>query len=191
MTNPVRVVALAGSLKANSLNHKLVSYAAKLAGDKGAHVDLIRLNDYDMPLFSEDIEKGEGPNAAVRDLRSLVAQADVLLVATPEYNGSITGVLKNTIDWLSRPIKDSDVGPAFKGKVVGLMATSPGPIGGLRGLNHARDVFYNVGAIVMPEPVAVGRGFSAFDEQGDLADEALASRIDHLVERAIKIGGAA
>ena len=132
MTN---LIALAGSLRKDSFNKALVSVAAKSADKLGAKVTEIDLVDYDIPLFSEDLE-AMGTPSGVLELKRIFAGAHGVLIASPEYNGSISGVLKNALDWLSRPEKSEDLAPAFQNKVAGIMATSPGGLGGLRGLNH-------------------------------------------------------
>ncbi|WP_018690901.1 NADPH-dependent FMN reductase [Algicola sagamiensis] len=167
---PSKIVALSGSLKERSLNQKLIHAAAAHIETAGAEVIHIRLNDFPMPLFSEDIEAQETPSS-VNDLKAIFAEADGILIASPEYNGSMTAALKNTIDWLSRPSKSVEIGSAFAGKAVGLVATSPGALGGLRGLNHVRDVLFNLGGIISPKTVAVPSAYSIFSESGDIQDE--------------------
>lgn len=174
-----KIIALSGSLRMSSFNQKLVAIAAAGASKAGAEVQVVNLSDYDIPLFSEDLE-ADGIPAAVNDLKSLFAQSHGILLASPEYNGSLSGVLKNAIDWLSRPSKEVSIGSAFQGKVVGLMATSPGGLGGLRGLSHARDVVYNLGSIVNPNQIAVPSAYQAFDDQGQLLDEKMQQRVEGL-----------
>ncbi len=175
----VKIIALAGSLRANSFNKQLVKIAARGAAEAGVEVQLIDIADYPIPLFSEDLE-AEAMPAAVNDLKQLFAQSQGILLASPEYNGSISGVLKNILDWLSRPSKEADIGNAFQGKVAGILATSPGALGGLRGLSHTRDVLYNLGVLVNPKQIAVPSAFSAFDEHGKLLDEKLETRVKAL-----------
>jgi NAD(P)H-dependent FMN reductase len=176
-----KIIALAGSLRSQSFNKQLVQQAAKYAEAAGAEVQYIDLADFNIPLFSEDLE-AEGTPSDVNDLKALFAQSQGVLLASPEYNGSISGVLKNALDWLSRPSKDNDIGSAFTNKVVGLMAASPGPLGGIRGLSHTKDVLFNLGAIVNPNMLAVGSAYQAFDEQGQLQDENHIQRLTQLVE---------
>ncbi|OUS03701.1 FMN reductase [Gammaproteobacteria bacterium 42_54_T18] len=174
-----QIIALAGSLRSQSYNKNLVKIAAKGAEEQGAHVVYVDLADYPIPLFSEDLE-AEGTPAAVNDLKHLFAKSQGILLASPEYNGSISGVLKNVIDWLSRPSQGADVGSAFNGKVAGIMAASPGGLGGLRGLGHVRDILNNLGAVVNPTQVAVPAAYGVFNEQGVLLDEDLAQRVKAL-----------
>ena len=174
-----KIIALAGSLRENSFNKQLVKIAAEGAREHGAEVQVVDLADFPIPLFSEDLE-AEGTPAAVNDLKHLFAQSQGILLASPEYNGSITGVLKNMLDWLSRPSKDTNIGSAFQGKVAGIMATSPGGLGGIRGLAHTRDVLYNLGVMVNPKQIAVPSAYSAFDENGDLSDPEMKQRVKAL-----------
>ena len=177
-----KIIALAGSLRSQSYNKQLVRIAARGAQAQGVEVQVVDLADYNIPLFSEDLE-AEGTPAAVNDLKQLFADSQGILLASPEYNGSISGVLKNTIDWLSRPGVGADIGSAFQGKVAGIMAASPGGLGGIRGLNHTRDVLYNLGVLVNPNQIAVPSAYQAFDEQGELIDPALAEKVAALGAR--------
>ena len=101
-------------------------------------------------------------------------------MASAEYNGSISGVLKNVIGWLSRPSQGVDIGSAFDGKVAAIMATSPGGLGGLRGLGHVRDVLNNLGTIVSPKQIAVPAAYEAFNDEGELNDAELEQRVKAL-----------
>lgn len=180
------IIALAGSLKEKSFNKQLVKIAADGALEQGAEIQYVDLADFPIPLFSEDLEAEETP-AAVNDLKHLFAQSDGILLASPEYNGSIPGVLKNAIDWLSRPSKDAEIGSAFQGKVAGIMATSPGGLGGLRGLSHVRDVLYNLGTVVNPNQIAVPSSYQAFNEEGDLVEEKMKQRVRSLGAQVAKM----
>jgi NAD(P)H-dependent FMN reductase len=166
----VKIIALAGSLREQSYNQQLIEVAAQGARESGAEVQIVKLADFNIPLFSEDLEAEETPSG-VNDLKRLFAESQGILLANPEYNGSISGVLKNALDWLSRPSKDEDIGSAFQGKVAGIMAASPGSLGGLRGLSHTRDVLFNLGVSVLPNQIAIPAAYQAFNEKGQLADE--------------------
>lgn len=185
-TSATKIIALAGSLRNQSFNKQLVQQAAEIAEQQGAEVQYVDLADFNIPLFSEDLE-AEGTPSDVNDLKALFAQSQGILLASPEYNGSISGVLKNALDWLSRPSQDTDIGSAFANKSVGLMATSPGPLGGIRGLSHSKDVLFNLGAIVSPNLLAVGSAYQAFNEQGQLIDESQLHRLTQLVENVVAL----
>ena len=104
-------------------------------------------------------------------------------MASPEYNGSISGVLKNALDWVSRT--EPDQKPAFRDTTVALLATSPGGLGGIRGLNHARDIFVGMGSLVLSNQIAVGSAYQAFDQNGELSDEGMASRVEQLSQELV------
>jgi len=177
MTDTPKILAFAGSTREGSFNKKLVRLAAEGARDAGAQVTLIDLRDHPLPLYDGDLEAAEGlPENATR-LKRLFKEHDGLLISAPEYNGSLSGVLKNTIDWVSRPAEGEGRLAGFAGKVAGLLSASPGALGGLRGLNHLRQILSGIGVLVLPEQQAVARAGEAFDEQGRLKDATLAGTV--------------
>ena len=165
-----RILAFAGSTRTESFNKKLVRIAVQGARAAGAEVTLVDLRDYPMPLYDGDLEAAQGQPEKAKELKVLFLAHDGLLMSCPEYNSSITGVLKNTIDWLSRPVPNEAPLAAFTGKVAVLMSASPGALGGLRGLVHVRSILGNIGVIVLPEQIAVSRAGEAFDDKGQLKD---------------------
>src|SRR5215468_10289395 len=165
-----RILAFAGSTRRDSFNKRLVPVAAKGARDAGAEVTLIDLKDLSLPLFDQDLEAEQGIPENGKRLKQLFINHDGLLIACPEYNSSITAVLKNAIDWVSRPAPDEPPLVAFRGKVATLMSASPGALGGLRGLVHVRSILGNIGVIVLPDQVAVPKAREAFLPDGSLAD---------------------
>jgi chromate reductase, NAD(P)H dehydrogenase (quinone) len=165
-----RILAFAGSLRSESFNKKLVRIAASAARDAGAEVTLIDLKDYPLPLFDQDLEAGQGMPENGTKLKQLFINHDGLLIASPEYNSSVTAVLKNVIDWVSRSAPGEPPLVAFQGKVATLMSASPGALGGLRGLVHLRSILGNIGVIVLPDQVAVARAHEAFQPDGSLID---------------------
>src|SRR5262249_59967372 len=146
-----RILAFAGSLRRDSFNKKLVPIAAKGARDAGAEVTRIDLKDFPLPLFDQDLEAEQGMPENGKKLKQLFIDHDGLLLACPEYNSSITAVLKNAIDWVSRPAPGEPPLVAFRGKGVTLMSASPGALGGLRGLVHVRSILGNIGVIAALE----------------------------------------
>ena len=166
-----RILALAGSARSDSYNKQLVRIAAKAASAAGAEVTLVDLRDYPLPLFDEDLEKEQGLPENAAQLKLMFIEHQGLLLSCPEYNSSITPLLKNTIDWVSRRAEGEAPLTAYRGKVAALMAASPGALGGLRGLVHVRSILSNIGVIVLPDQVAVPRAFEAFDDEGNLKDE--------------------
>jgi chromate reductase len=162
-TRPYNVVGIAGSLRRGSLNRALLRAAIELAPPR------IRITPHDLidiPLYNGDVEATAVPQS-VTDLRSAVREADALLIAAPEYNHGVPGVLKNTIDWLSRPPRSS----ALDGKPAAIMGASPGMTGTARSQTQLRQafVFTNTYAMVQPE-VLVARAHEKFDANGQLTD---------------------
>jgi chromate reductase len=165
-----RILALAGSLRKDSYNKKLVQIAIQGARRAGADVTYIDLRDYPLPIYDGDLEAASGIPENGQKLKRLFIEHDGLLIASPEYNSSITGVLKNIIDWVSRPAPNEASLVAFTGKVATLMSASPGALGGLRGLVHVRSILGNINVIVLPGQIAISRASEAFNEDGSLKD---------------------
>lgn len=177
MTTP-RILAFGGSLRRDSFNQKLAAIAAAGAREAGAEVTLLSLRDFPMPVFDADIEEASGKPESAQKLKALFKDHHGLLIASPEYNSSVTAALKNALDWVSR--QDSDDEPplsAYAGKTAVLCSASPGALGGLRGLVHLRAILGNIGVTVLPDQVAVGGAHSAFDEDGSLKDDKQAVRV--------------
>jgi chromate reductase, NAD(P)H dehydrogenase (quinone) len=176
-----RVLAFAGSSRAGSLNKKLAVVAAAAARAAGGDVTLVDLRDYPMPLYDGDLEATGGLPEHAKRMKALFLAHDALLFACPEYNSSVTGLWKNTIDWVSRPSPD-EARPlqCFEGKVAALCSASPGALGGLRGLVTVRSVLGNIGVLVLPAQVAVPKAHEAFDETGRLKDAKTQASIERL-----------
>ncbi len=169
---PSSIIAFAGSTRKESLNKKLVQIAVQGAEEGGANVTYIDLKDYPMPLYDGDLEADGGYPDTAKTLKEFFVKADGFLIASPEYNSGYSGVLKNTIDWLSRPtMKDEPPLHAFSGKKASIMAVAPGALGGLRGLYQLRALLMNMNVHVHPNMRAVGKGFEMFDDKGNLTSE--------------------
>ena len=149
-------------------------------------VTVLEFKDYTLPLFDQDLEQAEGPPEAAVRLKEQFLAHDGLLISSPEYNSSISPLLKNAIDWVSRPAEDESPLAAYQGKVAALMAASPGALGGLRGLVHLRSILSNIGVLVLPNQVAVPRAFEAFGEDGKLQDEKLSGRVEQIAKALVK-----
>jgi chromate reductase, NAD(P)H dehydrogenase (quinone) len=172
-----RVLGFAGSLREGSYNKKLVRQALAGAKAAGAEVTFLDLRGLDLPVFDEDLEKRVTLPEGGRRLKELLRAHHGFLIASPEYNSSVSAALKNAIDWASRPEPGQPPLSCFNDKVAGLMAASPGVLGGLRGLVHLRAILGNIGVIVLPQQVAVGKAPEAMDDEGVLKDAKVAASI--------------
>ncbi len=173
MNSQVRLLFFAGSQRQASFNKRLARLGASIAEANGIAATLADLGDYPMPIYDADLETAEGPPENARKLKHLMGLHTGIFIASPEYNSSITPLLKNTIDWVSR-VREEDEGPneVFKTRVFALGSASPGGMGGLRALNTVRQVLeLGLGALVLPEQFAVPRAAEAFDENGHLKNK--------------------
>jgi NAD(P)H-dependent FMN reductase len=170
MTQTPGILAFAGSARTDSFNKKLIKIAVAGAQAAGAEVTLIDLRDYPLPLFDQDAETAQGVPENARKLQRLLLAHHGLMISAPEYNSSITPLLKNMIDWVSRPSPDAGSLDCFRGKTAVLMSASPGALGGLRGLVHVRAILGNIQVLVLPDQVAVPKAHEAFQEDGSLKD---------------------
>ena len=170
-SSAVKILAFAGSLRKDSFNKQLVRIAAAGAKAAGAEVTMIDLVDYPLPLFDQDLEAASGMPEAGRKLKQLFIDHDALLIASPEYNSSITAVLKNTIDWVSRTTEPGEPGlKALAGKTAAIISASPGALGGLRGLVHLRSILGNIQILVLPDQISIPTAHEAFASDGSLKD---------------------
>lgn len=180
MSGTARIVAFAGSTRKDSFNKKLVRIAARAAEAAGAAVTVLDLRDYPMPLYDGDLEAAEGLPEHARRFKQVLIEHDAFLISAPEYNSSITAVLKNAIDWASRAAGGEPALVAFQGKVAGLMAASPGALGGLRGLVHVRAILGNIGVLVVPDQIAIARAPDAFTSEGGLKDATQQANVEKI-----------
>lgn len=179
MTKVIKLVAFAGSTRKDSYNKKVVKAAAEAARKAGAEVELVDLADYPMPFYDGDLEAAGAYPENASKLKKIFVESDGFLISSPEYNSSYSGVMKNAIDWVSRPeTKDEPGLMAFKGKYAGLMAASPGALGGLRGLFALRELLQNIQVTVLPNMQAVGSVMNVLDDQGGIKDEKTAKNIE-------------
>ncbi len=180
----MRILAFAGSLRSGSLNRKLLEVAVRAIGDR-AEIDRLDLREVTMPLYDGDLEEREGPPEGARVLKRRILAADALLIATPEYNHSVPGVLKNAIDWASRPPDNP-----FKGKTVLLLGASPGQFGGVRGILALRQVLMALFAHVIPTHVLLPRAQEAFDEAGGLKETRARSSVERACTELLRVTAA-
>lgn len=175
MTDTVKVLAISGGLRKASLNSALLRNAQELA-PPGMTITIADLSA--IPFYDDDIRVAGYP-PAVASFRQSIAQADAILIASPEFNRSIPGVLKNAIDWASRPPEQP-----FAGKPVAVMGASPGMLGTAFANHHLRQLFVYLDAVVLPGPeVLINASLTKFDAQGKLTDEGSRKFVqDHLVK---------
>jgi NAD(P)H-dependent FMN reductase len=189
MTIQPKVLAFAGSARIDSLNKKLVRIAADAARASGAEVTLVDLADFPMPLYHGDLESREGVPQKARELRELFRIHDALLVASPENNASVSSLLKNTLDWISRPADGQNGLVPYQGKVAALLAASPGALGGLRGLVHLRQILQALNVLVLSEQFALARAHEAFDATGALAESKQQAAVTGVARRLVEVAG--
>jgi chromate reductase len=194
MPRDVSLIALSGSTRAQSHNRALARLAAAAAEAAGANVTFVELRDLGLPLYDADLEMAEGLPPALVRFKSACVEADGYLIAAPEYNGSLSAVLKNTIDWLSRPGPQPGETPftlaAFRGKVAGVMSASPGAWGGIRGLSHVREILAGMGVLVAAEQFALPGAHQAFAEDGRLTNIAYQGAVEAIGVRAVQLARA-
>jgi chromate reductase, NAD(P)H dehydrogenase (quinone) len=163
-----KILAFAGSTRSGSFNKQLIKVGIQGAEAGGAEVTHLDLRDLKLPLYDGDDEEQSGlPEGALR-LKALMKAHDGLLISSPEYNSSVSGVLKNALDWASRPAPNEAPLEPFDGKVAALLSASPGALGGLRGLVTLRSILGNIKVIVLPDQVAVGKAHEAFHDDGSM-----------------------
>jgi len=182
-----KVLCFAGSLRRESFNKKLVRLAGQAAEEAGASVTHLDLRDLPMPIYDGDIEEEQGIPDNAKQFKKLLLEHQGLLISSPEYNSSISGVLKNVIDWASRPEPGEKSLACFDGKVAALLAASPGALGGLRGLVTLRSILGNIKVIVLPDQMALIRAHEAFDSDGSLKEPKQAATVKSIATRLVQV----
>jgi len=168
----IKILALSGSSRAGSLNQMLLDVAVIGARTAGATVNTIRLRDFPLPIYDAELEVEDGMPPYAERLQELFTGHEGLLIATPEYNGGYSALLKNAIDWISRPRADGSMGmAAFARKVSAVISASPGPLGGVRSQIALKLVLDKLGVTVIPQSFALGFAHQAFDASGTLRDK--------------------
>jgi chromate reductase len=184
-----KILIIPGSLRTGSHNARLAALAAKELTLLEAEVTRISLEDYTLPLFDADLVSSSGlPPAAIKLKRLLLAHQGVF-ITSPEYSASVTPLIKNTIDWISR-VRDpgEPAYAAFKGRVFAIGAAANSGLGGLRSLMALRQILeLGCGALVIPEQIAVPRAEQAFDEMDNLKDESLATALKTAMRRLVEL----
>lgn len=185
------IAVIVGSIREGSYNRALGELAAASLEAQGASVTRVDLAAFDLPLYSAALEAGAFPPDAQR-LKTLFAAQDGLLFVSPEYNGSLPPLLKNAIDWASRPTGGEGLVAlsAYRGKAAAIMSASISPFGGLRGLMHLRQILSTIQMLVIPEQVLVPNAHAAFAEDGSLKEPLPASLVDMTAARLVAVAKA-
>jgi chromate reductase, NAD(P)H dehydrogenase (quinone) len=175
---PIKILALCGSSRRESLNQKLLDVAVLGALDAGARVSKARLLDFSLPIYDGDWEAEHGLPEGARALKTLLAEHQALLIATPEHNGGYTALLKNALDWASRPSESDPSGlEVFAQKLAALVSASPGALGGIRALIALQISLNKLGVLVIPNSFALGLAHRAFDAQRRLKEASADNRV--------------
>jgi chromate reductase len=183
-----KILVFAGSIRSGALSGKLAAHVARELSLMNAEATLISLADYEMPIYNGDDEKEKGVPENAQKLRKMMLAHEGIYIASPEYNASMPALLKNSIDWVSRAKEPAD--NPFKKCTFALGATSDGRFGGYRGLYHLRQSLeLGLGALVIPEQMAIAGAASAFDESGALKDEANQKILKNQLAKLVAMAG--
>jgi chromate reductase, NAD(P)H dehydrogenase (quinone) len=184
----MKLLVFAGSTRQNSYNRRLAKVVAQMARDSGAKVTHIELGDFDVPMYNADLE-ARGTPADVIKLKQITYEHPAWIICTPEYNASYPALVKNTLDWISSPVKSdpawNDGFRSTRGKVVGVLSASPGALGGLRSQSHLAPLLINLQCWLAPKNFALGRAGDAFDEQGGLIQEAARKSVQAVIDQVL------
>jgi chromate reductase len=189
-----KILAFSGSARSGSFNKKLIAIGVDAARAAGAEVTLLDFRELPLPLYDGDLEEAHGLPDNAKKLKAMMREHDGFLISAPEYNSSISALLKNAIDWASREESDSEPPlVCFRGKTAGLLSASPGGLGGIRGLVTVRSILGNIGVYVLPDQVSISAAHEAFDENGKLKDARKVKQVEKvavgLVEMTRKLKG--
>jgi len=194
MSEQSRVLIFAGSVRTGSWNRKLARAAAMALRRQGLEVTLADLRDYPMPIYDGDLEASAGMPEPAKAFKNLMRTHQAFAIASPEYNGSFAALLKNTIDWASRPEPGEPRLAAFQGKKALILSASPSQFGGQRGLRHLRELLEMIHVQVLPQQLTLASATEAFDSEGGLAraeDRAALDRLAEDLARALNVGTSA
>jgi NAD(P)H-dependent FMN reductase len=185
MTTTAKLMFFAGSARAGSHNKRLAQLGAMIAEANGIPATFVDLGDYPMPIYHGELEASNGPPENAKKLKAIMEAHTGVFIASPEYNASISPLLKNTLDWVSRVRAEGEAPlEVFKTRVFALGSASPGGMGGLRSLVTLRHVLeLGLGALVLPDQFAVPRAHDAFGEDGHLANKEAQERLKSLIQK--------
>jgi chromate reductase, NAD(P)H dehydrogenase (quinone) len=184
----MKLLVFAGSTRQNSWNRKLAKVVAAMARSAGAEVTHLELADFDVPMYNADLEARGTPPDVMR-LKQIGYEHPAWIICTPEYNASYPALLKNTLDWISSPVKSDPVWNddmrSTRGKVVGMLSASPGGLGGLRSQSHLLPLLLNLECWVAPKNYALARAADAFDANGQLVSELLRTKVQAVIDQVL------
>ncbi len=183
----VKLLFLSGSCRKDSFNKKLSKIACDIASKQGIEATFIDLADFDMPIYNGDLEDESGvPENAIK-LKKIFIEHDGFFIASPEYNSSFSSLLKNTLDWISREHEENEPSlAAYRGKVAAISSTSPGGLGGMRGLVPLRMLLGNIGVTVIPDQLAIPAAHNCFNDKGQLTDDKQAKALQNVISSFVK-----
>jgi chromate reductase, NAD(P)H dehydrogenase (quinone) len=188
MTEPTKLLIFAGSTRQNSFNRQLAHVVANMARASGAATTHLELGDLDIPMYNADLEKQATPPDVMK-LKQIMLEHPAWIICSPEYNGSYTALLKNTIDWATSPVKTdpawADGFKSFTGKVVGMLSASPGALGGLRSQSHLLPLLINSQCWVAPKAFALSRAGEAFDADGQLINDKNRQSVQAVIDQVL------
>jgi NAD(P)H-dependent FMN reductase len=182
----LKILGLAGSARAGSYNRKLLDLIIRRLQAQGVDAEAFEFRDTPLPMFDQDEEAAHGLPENAKLLKSKILEADAVVLVAPEYNSSVTPLLKNAIDWASRPDSATGIGNVWRHKIIGLASASPGGYGGMRGLMALRPVFQHLDSLVIAEQVSVAKAHEAFEGEG-LKDERTSQFLDAMLSRLVEV----
>ncbi|HIO53300.1 MAG TPA: NADPH-dependent oxidoreductase [Phycisphaerales bacterium] len=185
--NTPKILAFAGSTRKDSVNKRLAKIAILAADKAGAETTFIDLHDYNMPLYSEDLLAEHGMPDGVIAFKEMLKNHNGFLITSPEYNGSLTGTLKNAIDWATIKADGEERMACWNGKIAGLLSASPGGLGGIRGLHHLRTILAGIGTFVLPNHLAVGNSTTNLQNDEQITDEKLQQQVENLSIEMVRV----
>jgi chromate reductase len=180
----MRLLFFAGGVRDGSFNKKLARLGQHIASANGIESVFVDLREYPMPLYDGDLEAREGPPRQAREFKALLEEYQGVFIASPEYNSSVTPLLKNTLDWVTRVRAKGETGlEVYRTRVFAISGASPGYYGGMRSLLHLRQILeVGIGATVIPQQLALPRAGDAFAEDGSLKDKGQQDMLKGVVE---------
>ena len=165
----------------------LARIALQTAKKVGAETTFVDLQDFNIPLYCDDLVATEGIPKGVLQFKQLLNSHNGFFIASPEYNGSLTGVLKNAIDWATIKADGEERMSCWNGKIAGLASASPGGLGGIRGLHHLRTILAGIGTFVLPNHLAVGNSTENLQNEKQITDEKLQLQLESLTHEMVRV----